>query len=1247
MSWPDGESFHGLLLRYRGRTGLTQRELAVRLGVHMRSVQAWEAGANWPSVTRLEGLTVALLDTGGLTPGREAAEAEALWSAARRDARRLHAPFDEGWFADVLAKRGSAPAPAAVVRAEPVATDPAPAEATNVRRQDWNEAPDVLGFVGREAELDTLRGWVLDERCRLIGVLGMGGIGKTSVAARLAQDVAPAFQRVYWRGLRNAPSLNEWMTGAISFLSGQRSAPPDGEMARLTELLHLMNEQPCLLILDNFETVLEPGQREGRYRDGFAGYGAVLQAVGETRHQSCVVVTSREAPSELTVLGGQAVRTLELDGLGVPEGQVLLANKRLTGSDADWDNLVSRFGGNGLALKLVGESIRQVFGGDIGVFLAESGSAVFGGIRRLLAEQIDRSSAFEQNLLRVLAIEREPVTLAQLMADVAPRLGRGAVLEALMALLRRSLVERVEADAVAAFTLQSVVLEYMTDRLVEEVSVEILDGQPVQLVTRPLVKAQAKEYIRHSQERLVGEPVLQSLNAASGPERADELLLALLDGWRGRPRAEHGYGPGNVVNLLRLSRGDLRRLNLAGLGLRQAYLAGVEAQDTSLVDAQLTESVLTEAFNFAIAVDLSRDGTCLVAGTSAGEVWLWRVSDRTPLFGVQAHTGPVHGVALSSDGRLLASASEDGTLRLWEVPDGRPLATLYGHTGPVHGVALSGDGRLLVSGGFDGTIRAWDTGLAISGGNGPVAERGDASADRAPDEQKPLATFEGPAGGVWSVALSDDGRLLASGSFDGTLRLWEPSSGQPKAILEGHDGPVWSVRLTPDGRVLASGGEDARVRRWDATSGRLLETLEGHTGAVRSVALSADGRLLASGSWDRTIRLWELPGGRPLGTLDAHTGPVRGVALSATGRMLASGSLDGSVRLWETPGGQPLASLEGHTSPVYGVALSADGSLLAGGSWDGAVRLWATRTGELLATLHGHSSPVYGVALSADGTLLASGSWDRTARLWSTSRLPGEARPRARLLGHTGGVRSVAVSADGQLVASGSWDGTVRLWGSNHGRLLHTLTGHTGGVRCVALSADGQLVASGSLDGTVRLWDTTDGQPLATLDVNANPVYGVALSADGRLLASASWDGLVHLWDARNGRLLETLRGHSGEVRGVALSADGRLLASAGLDRTVRLWEAPGGKALATFEGHASPVYGVALSADGRLLASGSFDGTLRVWDARSGLSQGTIRSDRPYERMEITGLTGVTTAQRAALLALGAIEHRMPSHRG
>src|SRR5260370_41395914 len=238
-----GESFQGLLLRHRGRTRLTQRELAARVGVSRGSVQDWETGVKYPDAQHLQALIAVSLEAGGLTVGHEGTEAEAFWAAALRQAPRMQTPFDVGWWADLLARRTKSTVRDRARDPELLVAEES-ARSSSERRPDWGEAPEVLRFVGRTDELTTLRAWVLEERCRLVAVVGMGGIGKTAVAVQLARDIAPSFRRVYWRSLRDALPFSEWQAGAIGFLSDQQLPPPQAETARLTVLLKLLRDQP-------------------------------------------------------------------------------------------------------------------------------------------------------------------------------------------------------------------------------------------------------------------------------------------------------------------------------------------------------------------------------------------------------------------------------------------------------------------------------------------------------------------------------------------------------------------------------------------------------------------------------------------------------------------------------------------------------------------------------------------------------------------------------------------------------------------------------------------------------------------------------------------------------------------------------------------------------------------------------------------------------------------------------------------
>jgi WD40 repeat protein len=406
---------------------------------------------------------------------------------------------------------------------------------------------------------------------------------------------------------------------------------------------------------------------------------------------------------------------------------------------------------------------------------------------------------------------------------------------------------------------------------------------------------------------------------------------------------------------------------------------------------------------------------------------------------------------------------------------------------------------------------------------------------------------------VSSVAFSPDSRLLATGSLDQTVTLWDLKDGKKAAPQLLHTlrqaSPINSVAFNTQGSWLAVGSDDHRVTVWDVASGRVVRKLQGHAAPVHSVAFSPDGWRLATSSADHTVKVWDATTSPEADFLVGHASLVYQVVFGKSGGLLASASSDRTMRIWDRSTGEVLRVLCGHAKEVFGLAFSPDGRRLASAGGDRTVRLWEVATGRPVAVLKGHTGVVSKVAFSPDGHQVASASADETVRLWDvTDADDGVERPMptARILqGHRGQVWNVAFSPDGRRLASAGDDGTVRVWERESGQEKLTLRGHGDAVRSVVFSPDGLTLASTGDDQTVRVWDLATGRQKWLLQGNTAQLRDVAFSPDGRRLAAAGADQ-VKIWDAVTGQEVFLLRAPQGQLFSVAFSSDGLQLAAAG-----------------------------------------------------------------------------------------------------
>jgi NB-ARC domain len=327
---------------------------------------------------------------------------------------------------------------------------------------DWGEAPDVSTFYGREQELHQLKQWILRDRCRLIALLGMGGIGKTALSVALIEQIQGEFEYVIWRSLREPTPLETFLPKLLNSFSGQQPLIQD-----LSQLLQFLREHRCLIVLDQLETLLKENP-VGHYIEGYESYGELLRRVGTERHQSCILVTSREKPREFVPLEGNNA-PVQSQGLGSLQGAAkgIFKNKELLDNEEQWQMLIQLYGGNPLALKIVSATIQDLFNGSVNQFLKQNTTFIDSGFREILDQQFIRLSDSEKATVCKIAKHSHPIsikTIAEITSVQKLDLGSIEIVESLR---RRSLLEKVKGSVDPQFTLHPIVAKYIKKYIID------------------------------------------------------------------------------------------------------------------------------------------------------------------------------------------------------------------------------------------------------------------------------------------------------------------------------------------------------------------------------------------------------------------------------------------------------------------------------------------------------------------------------------------------------------------------------------------------------------------------------------------------------------------------------------------------------------------------------------------------------------------------------------------------------------
>lgn len=1094
----------------------------------------------------------------------------------------------------------------------------------NIHVIDWDVAPNVSRFYGREKEIYQLKEWILKDDCRVLLIYGMEGIGKTFLAKKIACEIQLEFDAVIWRTLREAKPCQDLLGDLGNHLyfknreMNRNSLNKSEILVDIQRTIQSLQEKRCLIVLNNFEAIIQSAEGAGKLRPTHQAYGDLLQALSEQQHASCIVITSSDIPKDLIPFSGQdqPVRIYELKGLDVEACRQIIHNKGISGSKELEDTLIDMYSYHPKALQLISSAIQELYLGDIKDFLSSikiTNTPVFNGLRSFLDQQFGRLSPLEFAIINWLAIHQTPVTESSLHQDMN-QIPRQKLRESLQSLRRRSFIERTNDG----FTLQYFICSYVVNLLITNFF-DAIEQQRFDFLNRySLIQASTFEHIRQAQTSLILEPLCQRLIDFYGKSNVEKKLVKLLDLLRRDNLGQVGYAAGNIFNILvsirKLNHSDskivLEDYNFSKLALWQADLRSAGFNNVNFSESDLSKAVFREAHGGVLALAISKDEKWIVIGDASHRAYIWQVQDNTlkPHLTLNGHTHWVRAVAISPDNKYIATGGEDRKIIFWDLESGESINLLKGYQGQIRALAFDPQGKYLASGSDDNTIVIWSI-----------------------DTKHRYLTWETPDQKIRSVAFSADGSLLIAASFDGTIYIYDLKTDQKNSFFVHKNIRALAIHPTEES-VISIGCDDGIVRILNINSQKVIREFKGHQDWIRRITFSADGRFLASGSEDSIIIIWNLEDSSHQKLL-GHTSRVWGLVFRSNNNQLISVSDDQAVKIWNSKTGSCIRTFQGYACKIRSVTYCPEDKVIVTGSDDHILRTWDAKTGKR-TEFPGHTGRVWSVCCIPNADILVSASDDRTIRIWGlyTGQLQKVLRE------HSSWVRCVAVHPDGSLIASVGDDKIVRIYNRITDEHKSLMPEHKDWVLSVAFSNNGKFLVTGSDDKMARIWNLESEKSRYSFEHNG-AVRAVAFCPDDKYLATGCNDNRIRIWNLESQTCIELI-GHKDWVRTIVFHpTQHHILASGGYDQAIILWDITTGQPIRTLKGHQEAVFSLDFNKAGSTLASGSEDETIKQWDIKTGECISTFRVPRPYEKMNITNAIGLTKAQRHTLKTLGAIE--------
>ena len=662
-------------------------------------------------------------------------------------------------------------------------------------------------FYGREKDIENLLQYINGDETKMLFILGTKGMGKTRLTSELVNKVITKnnYEIIVWKSILDIPPLEVLLTEIILKISVLEKETDTFQYATNSDkLLHLIHNYRCLIILDNFDALLDKEINKSSYRPEYKNYERLIKQIGESNHQSCFLINGRECPQNILSIAeySNRVNIYKLQGLSVNAGKKLfLELGDFIGEDSLWRIVIEHYQGNPLMLRLISKYIKSIFFGNLEQFCLKK-RKITEQVTEILSWHFSRLNSYEKEVMYILAINRAPMLLSEIEADVVSAITKEKLPDILFNISEKVLLETTQNK----FFLQPVIIEFLTEEFICEITNEIVNYKVNFLDKCFILKATGDDYLREVQNRVLILPIRAELISyyKSNNHLIDQ-LERLLDFAKNNNNntSFSGYTFGNVINLLISLNVCLDSRDFSGITISQAFLRDVKLQGTNFSNSDLSRSVFSYYFGVIISMTQSNDDRYLAIGTGDGDILIWDLSGNKILYSISAHSGGIWSVCFSYDNKYLASGGDDSLIKIWNFDKRTEELSFKGHSGRINQLCFKRNGYTLVSSSDDCLIKIWKLFLGINVNN-----------------YKCTTILEGHTKRVWSFSFTTDESEIISCSEDKTIRFWNLRSGKSKTLMSGHKNGIRTIAVRNDNKYFATAGQDKQIIIWDMISMR-------------------------------------------------------------------------------------------------------------------------------------------------------------------------------------------------------------------------------------------------------------------------------------------------------------------------------------------------------------------------------------------------------------------------------------------